>query len=228
MYNLSDYCLDDIPENLRSLPLEIKSEIVKLMQEAYEEGYMLRLKEDLEFIRNPNIRCNLNDWFKYNFGADSPFCKAAWNNNHPVGKRLNWQKAINNPYMCLPSRKQFLQLYENSEVYAEYNTGANKTCWNMRVIFKQESGETICFFFGSKFLGNDNQKFGQKFGFVHLWLDDEVSETEALSVGMWFDKDESVGDYTDVRVDKVHEPIIFPIPKTCELQVHYIRMNKIW
>lgn len=199
-----------IPENT---PEIIRRQII----DAYESGYRDRVcQEEYIFLRNKTIFINGHFWQKLNYGATCETDLAF--GRYASGIRMNYYQADNIPYFRLPTKEEFLNLYNNTEHFGHFNLASDGRTWNERLSIGELSFYQIGLLpqeLKSIYIETD------KCVYVHCWLKDRISNDTALSV-LFHIYPSKKGVLPGPHTCKISGPQFIEVPKTCLLDAHFI------
>lgn len=189
-------CVEDAPKTSVE---EIISNAVKAgIALGRREGYLKRVSEEYVAERDPEKWLKMNDfyWMRYNYGAsgisDNIYFYFAGSpkmyQGSPRYRDLTYDEASNIPFLTLPTKSEFLALYNSTNHKFEYDQSSSGNRYNMRIeLLDRKTGDFLMSFYGYS---------------PRIWLRDEVSEYEALVVDMNYDSSKRTIELEFRAVDK--------------------------
>ena len=197
---------------------DVKDSLQISFSKAYSDGF----KAGLSLFKN-SVRINNILWSHFNYGAttEMDYC----NGSTSRGEYLTWDEAKEIENIRLPSKVEFLVMWNNMKKTLLYNTPASQGYWgvyNGRI--KCDAGNGNCLYLYAGGCKDENNTYidSNKCGYVsciRLWLSDEISDEEALTVKIEIDMDIN---NRSVRNERILSPVFEAKPKKYKILSHQI------
>lgn len=200
---------------------DILSAGTEALSKAVNDSYQCGFADGMELMKNC-IKVDGLWWCQLNFGAttemDFNFGETS------MGKLMTWDEANGDELLRLPSRDEFYCLWRDTNHELVFNTPfGNRQYWgvfNDRIHCKINANNYVSIYH-SGILDSEGNVLGRSpegsyAGSVRLWLADEVSENEALSVRI----DLIVRDKSDSGT--ILQPVYEPLPKDYKITSHCV------
>lgn len=207
----------------RNLNQEYSCELKTRLKQAYLDGYNKRVSEERFFFNNIIVHAGGNDWYRYNYGAVRE--RDCCHGDDAGGWDLTYNDATHIPYMRLPTKDEFMNLYNSEAVIGKYNLATDGRIWNARVcigeikFYESRQGKPC------SFTKNLNTPYHSQ-----IWLSEEDgNQALSVAIGLVIDTNsQKAQEYTC----KLTPPHFVMIPKESKLNAHFIfdreHINSEW
>lgn len=197
---------------------DLRIEALNNLDKVYCQGYMDGIGFAIKQLGITNL------WCKYNYGATSEtdhYCRM-----EADGTYLTYNEAKNVPYLRLPSKCDFEELFSNHRIEGKFNVSHKSVGLPFNVRMKAYSyadNREISFYNGFFYDNNDvlHSELDDKYlGCVRVWLKEEISEIEALTALVFIHRInyKHGGEFTVGCTSPIYESL----PKSYKVKAHFI------